>query len=129
MGTMVHSCSRALSAIVGIFRRIAVQFSKYKSVSMLLSKTAAVRVKTAHRLGMPVEEFDAHRRAFLKYAVFGGTLFLVGKYIGPLINTLKGDTVVDEKVFRNFTITETGKQLSITDDGGDEVLTIDKESF
>lgn len=86
-------------------------------------------IRAAHRAGMPVEEFDAKRRAFLKYALFGGGLFLAGKYLNPLINTLRGDTVIDEKVFRNFTLTETGKQLRVTDDGGDEILTIDKESF
>lgn len=72
---------------------------------------------------------DDKRRAFLKYALFGGGLFLVGKYMNPIINTIQGDAVVDEKVFRNFTLTETGRQLQVTDDEGNEILTIDKEGF
>lgn len=72
---------------------------------------------------------DDRRRAFLKYAAFGGALFVAGKYIDPLVNTLRGDTVLSEKTFDNFKVTETGKQLLVTDDDGAEVLTIDKESF
>jgi hypothetical protein len=86
-------------------------------------------VRAAHTVGLHVDELDAKRRAFLKYAAFGGTLFLAGKYLNPIINTLRGDTVIDEKVFRNFTLTETGKQLRVTDDEGGEILTIDKEGF
>lgn len=72
---------------------------------------------------------DARRRAFLKYAAFGSALFVAGKYVDPLMNTLRGDTVLSEKTFENFKVTETGKQLLVTDDDGGEILTIDKESF
>ncbi len=72
---------------------------------------------------------DVKRRAFLKYAVFGGVVFLAGKYFGPLVNTLRGDTVLSEKTFDNFKMIETGKQLQISDDDGNEILTIEKESF
>lgn len=72
---------------------------------------------------------DEKRRAFLKYAAFGTAVFLAGKYINPLINAIRGDTVISEKIFENFKITETGKKLLVTDDEGDEILTIDKESF
>lgn len=72
---------------------------------------------------------DSKRRAFLKYAIFGGGVFLVGKYFGPLMNTLRGDTVLSEKTFDNFKMVETGKQLQISDDDGNEILTIEKESF
>lgn len=75
------------------------------------------------------ELLDARRRAFLKYAAFGGALFVAGKYIDPLVNTLRGDKVLSEKTFDNFKVTETGKQLLVTDDDGAEVLTIDKETF
>jgi len=75
------------------------------------------------------EMIDARRRAFLKYAVFGTAVFLAGKYLNPFINMLRGDTVLSEKIFQNFRITETGRQLKITDDDENEILTIDKESF
>lgn len=72
---------------------------------------------------------DFHRRAFLKYAVFGSIVFLVGKYAGPFANLLRGETVLSEKTFENFNITETGRKLLVTDDDGEEILTIDKEGF
>ena len=75
------------------------------------------------------ELLDARRRAFLKYAAFGGALFVAGRYIDPLINTVRGDKVLSEKVFDNFKVTETGKKLLVTDDDGEEILTIDKETF
>lgn len=71
--------------------------------------------------------FDMKRRAFVRYTLFGGAVFLVGKYLSPAIDMFRGDTVIDEKVFNNFKITETGKQLRVTDDSGEELLTIDKE--
>lgn len=73
--------------------------------------------------------FDARRRAFLKYAVFGGAIFLLGKYLTPILNMFRGDTVLSEKTFQNFKITETGRQLRVTDDEGGELLVIDKEGF
>lgn len=84
-----------------------------------------VRVRSSQNDG-PI---DAKRRAFLKYAVFGGAVFLAGKYFGPLMNTMRGDTVLSEKTFDNFKMVETGKQLQISDDDGNEILTIEKESF
>ncbi len=75
------------------------------------------------------EDVDSRRRAFLKYAVFGGAVFVAGKYVSPLVNLIRGDTVLSEKTFENFKITETGRRLLVTDDDGSEILTIDKESF
>ncbi len=72
---------------------------------------------------------DDRRRAFLKYALFGGAVFMAGKYMNPLVNLLRGDTVISEQNFQNFKITETGRQLLVTDDEGDELLIIDKEGF
>lgn len=72
---------------------------------------------------------DEKRRAFLKYAVFGGVVFLIGKYIDPFINMLRGDTVLGEKSFEHFKYTETGREIRVSDDEGAELLTIDKEGF
>jgi hypothetical protein len=98
-------------------------------VSTFLSQVARIDLRAAHKLGMPVEQSDVKRRAFLKYTLFGGVVFLAGKYVNPLINMIHGDTVLSEKTFNNFKMTETGKQLQITDDEGSEILTIDKEGF
>ena len=54
---------------------------------------------------------------------------MAGKYMNPLINLLRGDTVISEQTFQNFKVTETGRQLRVTDDEGDELLVIDKEEF
>ncbi len=73
--------------------------------------------------------FDPRRRTFLKYALFGSGVFLLGKYLNPIINLIQGDVVLSEKTFQNFKVTETGKQLKVMDDEGDELLIIDKEGF
>jgi len=88
-------------------------------------------VKKKEIRGEEVEmiEIDASRRAFLKYAFFGGAVLVAGKYINPLVNLIRGDTILSEKTFENFKITETGRKLLVTDDDGSEILTIDKESF
>ncbi len=72
---------------------------------------------------------DLRRRTFLKYAAFGGVVFLAGKYFSPLMNTVRGDAVLSEKTFDNFKMVETGRKLQISDDEGNEILTIDKEGF
>jgi hypothetical protein len=89
----------------------------------------ASRQERVQGTAIPVATIDEKRRAFLKYAFFGGTLFMAGKYVTPLINYFRGDTVLSEKTFQNFTVTETGKELRVTDDDGAELLIIDKEGF
>jgi hypothetical protein len=79
--------------------------------------------------GKAEKTIDEQRRTFLKYALFGGVVFLAGKYMNPLINLLQGDAVLSEKTFQNFKITETGKQLQVTDDDGNDVLIIDKDGY
>lgn len=104
-------------------------FTNNRFFAAIQSRFRGAEVRAAHKAEMPVGEFDVKRRAFLKYALFGGTLFLAGKYLTPLINTLRGDEVLSEKTFQNFKLTETGKELLVTDDDGNEILTIDKEGF
>lgn len=94
------------------------------SILGLSTKSRTVRGET-----VAVAILDERRRAFLKYAAFGGAVLLAGKYVTPLVNTLRGDTVLSEKTFNNFKVTETGKELRVTDDEGAELLIIDKESF
>lgn len=111
-------------ALVGFVARL---FGGVRSRRVLFQNVRKrnVRVRSSQNNGL----IDVKRRAFLKYAVFGGVVFFVGKYFGPLMNTLRGDTVLSEKTFDNFKMVETGKQLQISDDDGNEILTIEKEGF
>ena len=118
--------SGRLQNTLSVFKKA---FADSRFFVVVHSRFRGAEVRAAHKAGIPVAEFDVKRRAFLKYALFGGALFLAGKYLTPLINALRGDTVLSEKTFQNFKLTETGKQLLVTDDDGNEILTIDKESF
>lgn len=100
------------------------RMSRIFSVMGLSAKKKSIRGEEVDMI-----EIDASRRAFLKYAFFGGAVLVAGKYINPLVNLIRGDTVLSEKTFENFNITETGRQLKVTDNDGSEILTIDKESF
>ncbi len=75
------------------------------------------------------QHLDVDRRTFLKYALFGTGGFLVAKYLNPAINMFQGDTVLNERAFQNFNMTETGRQIEIRDSDGSEILVIDKEGF
>lgn len=72
---------------------------------------------------------NQRRRNLIKYTLFGGIGFLAGRYLDPLVNTLRGDAVINAKNFENFKLTETGKQLRITDDENNDLLLIDKDAF
>lgn len=100
------------------------RFAKGFSIAGLSAKH-----KSIHGEEVEIIEIDASRRAFLKYVFFGGAVLVAGKYINPIVNLIRGDTILSEKTFENFKITETGRQLLVTDDEGGEILTIDKESF
>lgn len=86
-------------------------------------------IKTIPVVPSTPADIDLRRRNFLKFAIFGSLAFLAGRYLQPLINTIRGEAVIDEKVFQNFKLTETGKQLRITDEDNEELLVIDKEGF
>ncbi len=106
------------------------RLSENRRISRVLS-FLGIMVKRRKIRGEEVEmiDIDERRRTFLKYAFFGGTVLFAGRYINPLVNLIRGDTVLSEKTFENFKITETGRRLLVTDDDGGEILTIDKESF
>lgn len=109
---------------------VVARLSEKRKIAGILSIIGLSAKKKSIR-GEEVEmiEIDASRRAFLKYAFFGGAVLVAGKYINPLVNLIRGDTILSEKTFENFKITETGRRLLVTDDDGSEILTIDKESF
>lgn len=72
---------------------------------------------------------NRNRRTLIKFIALGGAAFLLGKFLGPLINTLQGDTVIDEKTLGNYKVTETGREVIFSDRSGNAVLIIDKDSF
>lgn len=130
MATISRKWKQA-SFTLGVLAGVVVnRCSAYAPVRRVLSALGIVLEQRRIR-GTVVEiaEIDERRRAFLKYAAFGGAVLFAGRYISPIVNALRGDTVLSEKTFENFKITETGRQLRVTDDDGGEVLTIDKESF
>lgn len=88
-----------------------------------------VKTKEIRGEGVALIDIDAKRRTFLKYALFGGAVFVAGKYVNPIVNMLRGDTILSEKTFESFRITETGRALRVMDDEGSELLVIDKEGF
>lgn len=72
---------------------------------------------------------NPRRRLLIKLAVFGGLAFVAGKFFEPLKNMIEGDRIIDEKVFNNFKVTETGRQLKIADTNGDDIVIFDKDTF
>ena len=76
-----------------------------------------------------LQSFNSYRRNLLKLLAVGGGAFIVGKFATPFINFLNGDKVLDEKIFQNFKIVETGRTLEIFDKDGGEVLIVDKDGF
>ncbi len=75
------------------------------------------------------QQINSYRRNLLKLLAVGGGAFIVGKFADPLINSWNGDKVIDEKIFQNFRIIETGRAMKILDKDGAEVMIIEKDSF
>ena len=69
---------------------------------------------------------DERRRTFLKLLVFGGIVAVFGKALTGIFSLFEngGKTVTN---FRNFRLIESGKQLGVYGNDGQEILVIDKE--
>jgi len=75
------------------------------------------------------------RRDFLKYSAFTIGGFLVGKFLDSiqgLFSPKKGFELVgpqreEAKIFENFVVKETKKELNISDKKGNEIFIIEKE--
>lgn len=110
-------------------RNISRQGWKQKTSSywrQLFGRTGSKRTLVRAQETVPVDE---RRRAFLKYALFGSVVFVAGKYTNAIVNFFQGDTIISEQAFQNFKLTETGHQLRVTDNMGEELLIIDKETL
>ena len=125
----MHFFSRYTNQLTHLFRIGLNRLKSSRIYTRLISKFCFFDNRKSHQSIVPTALFDGRRRTFVRYALFGGAVFLVGKYLAPAINMLRGDTILNEKSFDNFRLTETGKQLRVTDDSGNEILIIDKESF
>ncbi len=79
--------------------------------------------------GEPSRTINSYRRNLIKFLLVGGGAFLLGKFTSPFINFLNRDKVLDEKIFNNFKIVETGRTLKVFDKEGSEILLIDKDSL
>lgn len=73
---------------------------------------------------------NKNRRTFLLMSVTGVLAFFAGKIFdaGSLFTEPKKQ-VTAEKDFKNFSLTETGAELSLKDKEGNDIFIIDKDSF
>lgn len=80
----------------------------------------------AQEESIPVE---SKRRALLKYVLFGGGFFMLGKIFGPSISMFSSSSEFSSTTdFQNFRVVESGKELQFFDKMGNEILTLDKEA-
>lgn len=75
------------------------------------------------------QTINSYRRNFLKFALVGGSGFLVGRFFSPLMDFWNGDKTISEKGFENFKMVETNRTLKIFDKDGSEILIVDKDSI
>ncbi len=80
------------------------------------------------------KKINSQRRNFLKYSAFAIGGFLVGKFLDSipgLFSSRKGFEIVgpqgeETKIFENFVVKETKKELSFYDKKGYEIFVIEK---
>lgn len=71
---------------------------------------------------------ESKRRTLLKYALFGGGFFMLGKILGPSLSMFSSETDLGKVTnFENFRMIESGKGLEFFDKMGNEILTLDKD--
>lgn len=73
-------------------------------------------------------EIESKRRSLLKYVLFGGGFFMLGKIFGPSINIFSQESDLSITDFKNFRVVESGKELQFFDKMGNEILALDKEA-
>ena len=77
--------------------------------------------------GAPKDGVDEKRRLLLRSLVFGGGAFIAYKSLSFLTDLIEGG-VINEHMFENFRVVETGKALTFFDRlSGDEILVLEKE--
>ena len=77
--------------------------------------------------GAPKDGVDEKRRLLLRSLLFGGGAFIAYKSLSFLSDLVEGG-IVNEHMFENFRVVETGKALTFFDRlSGDEILVLEKE--
>lgn len=69
---------------------------------------------------------NKRRRTIIKFALFGGAAFALGKVLGPGLSLFGGE---GEKVtdFKNFRVVEKGGDLGFYDKFGNEILVMEHD--
>lgn len=72
-----------------------------------------------------------NRRTILAVGLTGAVAFIAGKIFGGGVETLLGQSGGQNRSteFQNFKLTETGKEITLSEKGGEPIFIIDKESF
>ena len=61
--------------------------------------------------------------------LIGGGAIVLGKIFGPrILDYFSGSSVTAEKDFGNFKVSDSKKELIISDKNGEEILIIDKQN-
>jgi hypothetical protein len=77
----------------------------------------------------PRQNINQNRRKFLKWAAIGGGSFAVWKLFGAGMKFFgpPEDEFSKETLFENFRISETGKNITIYEKSGKEIIVIEKD--
>ncbi len=75
------------------------------------------------RTGANINE---RRRTLLKLAAYGGTMFVLGKVLGPSINLFGGVVEGEITEFKNFRVVDNDEEIGFYDKLGNEILIIEK---
>jgi hypothetical protein len=75
-----------------------------------------------------MQRINQNRRKFLKWAAIGGGAFAVWKIFGSSTKFFGiSDELSKETLFDNFRISETGKDLTIYEKSGKQIIVIEKD--
>jgi hypothetical protein len=76
-----------------------------------------------------MQNINQNRRKFLKWVAIGGGVFAVWKIFGSSAKFfgVSDESGGKETIFDNFRITETGKNLTVYEKSGKEIIVIEKD--
>ena len=117
--------------------RVGNEFRSIRTVPRIVAEVgrevARRAVETAELVADTVEPYlpqDPRRRKILKYSLFGGGMFVLGKVLGPSISLFPGELDINgdkEYLFKNFRVVENSRGLAFFDKLGNEILLLEKE--
>ncbi len=77
---------------------------------------------------MKTQIIKTERRNLLKWLVFGGGAFLVGRVLSFWPGSLAEKTASPINL-KNFKLVETNKKLTLYNRGGEEIIIVEKDGF